>query len=352
MKVSFKRKISVVVVAILVMLGCIISTSSVKADGGVGLRMSPTDEQVTLQPGDSYTSSVKITLTGGNSESDFNYKASVSPFSVDGDNYQALNYSAKGSYNEIVDWITISNPTGAIKEGETVEVRFTINVPKDATPGGQYAAIILGSGDGARQTNGNVAVQSEYRMAYNIYATVAGDLKQTGSILDNHIDTFFLNPEIRATSTIENTGNVHANAEYTLKIFPLFSNEEVYTNEENPATWVIMPGTKRFISQTWNGIDDQPEVPMVGIFRAEQTVKIFGETSTTSKIVVVCPMWLLLVIVFVIVFIVTWLIMRSKNRKAAAKGKGKSSSNSSSTHAATSEKLEKSDKPEPKPDTE
>ena len=59
------------------------------------------------------------------------------------------------------------------------------------------------------------------------------------------------------------------------------------------------------------------DLPMVGIFRAKQTVKIFGETSVVEKTIIVCPLWLLFVIVLAIVMILIWLAMRSKARKRA-----------------------------------
>ena len=59
------------------------------------------------------------------------------------------------------------------------------------------------------------------------------------------------------------------------------------------------------------------DTPSIGIYRVVETVSLFGESTSTERIVVVCPLWLILVIVFAIVFIVVWLIIRSKKRKHA-----------------------------------
>ena len=60
---------------------------------------------------------------------------------------------------------------------------------------------------------------------------------------------------------------------------------------------------------TWN------EAPLVGVFKAVQTIKFAGETSKVEKIVIVCPLWLLFVIVAAVIFILIWIFARNKKRK-------------------------------------
>ena len=112
-----------------------------------------------------------------------------------------------------------------------------------------------------------------------------------------------------ATSIVENTGNTHANAEYVLQVYPLFGNEEVYTNEENPMTLTILPETQRFNTVTW------PNAPHLGIFRVKQTVTIFGETSVTEKVVFLCPIWFMFIVLAIIFCAIFWIITRIRARK-------------------------------------
>ena len=56
-------------------------------------------------------------------------------------------------------------------------------------------------------------------------------------------------------------------------------------------------------------------LPLVGIFRAKQTVKIFGEISIVEKTVIVCPIWLLFVIIFAIAAIIIYIVAKARKRK-------------------------------------
>ena len=108
---------------------------------------------------------------------------------------------------------------------------------------------------------------------------------------------------------MKNDGNVHTDAEYTLQVWPLFSDEEIYTNEEEPETSMVMPGTERYHAKTVT-------TPSFGIFRVTQTVKIFGETSVVEKTVIICPLWLLFLILFVIIGLIIWIFAKvKKNNK-------------------------------------
>ena len=88
----------------------------------------------------------------------------------------------------------------------------------------------------------------------------------------------------------------------------MFSNEELYTNEEDPEKILVLPGVTKYHEQEYN-------LPSIGIFRAKQTVKIFGEESIVEKTIIVCPLWLLFIIVFAIVMLIIWLVLKAKNRK-------------------------------------
>ena len=143
-----------------------------------------------------------------------------------------------------------------------------------------------------------------YAAIDNCDAGLAGNVR----IIENKIPTFLLAPPLTTTSLVENDSNIHIDATYTLQVYSFFTGEEVYSNEEDPMTSIIMPETSRFKAQTWE------HTPILGIFRVRQTIKVYDQESVEEKIVIICPLWLILLVLFAITMTIFWLRSRAKNR--------------------------------------
>ena len=274
------------------------------------LQISPTKQKVSLEPGTSYVSSMKVQNIG---EGKFSYTVEAVPYSVVDDDY-TQNYNNVGTYSQIANWITFDEKTqkGTLGPNESIDVSFTVNVPKDAPAGGQYAAIMASTGDGSSEANN---VRTINRVGMIFYASIAGETRKTGSVVSNSIPSIIFNPPVTVTSLVENTGNVEATAEYTFKIWPLFDKETIYNNEDNKGSLDIMPDTRRFGTMSWDG------APKLGIFWVEQTISFLGQVSTNKKLVFICPLWLLFIIFAIIFFMIFWLISRARSRKQDKSGR-------------------------------
>jgi len=277
------------------------------------MTVSPPYQKMILSPGETYHNSLLVS-NSTNSTRDLKYSVEVGSFSQSktdesSDDYGSISHINVTSYNQIMDWIKLDNTSGILAPGEKTTLNYTIEVPEDAPAGGQYATILVVDETTSDQpVGGNISIGQKFQFASIIYAEVAGETREEGSIIDNSIPSFLLNGPLQASSMVKNNGNVHTDAEYTLQVWPLFSNEEICTNEEKSESSLILPETERIHIQTC-------ELPSVGIFHAKQTVKIFGETSIVEKTIIMCPLWLLFVIIFALVLIVFWLIARFKAHK-------------------------------------
>lgn len=290
----------------------VFSTIGVLAEGNSStLMVSPPNQEIILIPGETYDGSIKVS-NSNEAENDLVYSVSVGTFgqkkSDDSeDDYGTVDMETVTSYNQMMDWIKLGKENGVVAPNESDVVPFSIVVPADAPAGGQYATINIQDDTKRGDTNGNVTIESKARIASIIYAEVAGETRDEGVILENDIPSLLLNNTLEAGSMVRNNGNVHTDAEYILQVWPLFSDEEVCTNEEEPETSLVLPETEKYHTETC-------QLPSVGIFRAKQTVKIFGEESTVEKMVIVCPIWLLFIIFFVVAGLVIWIVMRVKAR--------------------------------------
>ncbi|MBQ1298546.1 hypothetical protein IIY24_01780 [Candidatus Saccharibacteria bacterium] len=286
----------------------------VLAEGGEAsesLVFGPTSQRITLEPGETYRGSVYISNPAYSTE-DAKYALSVVPYGVSNENYDPV-FDQMTSYTQIVDWITLDETEGSVRPNEKKDIGFTVSVPEDAPAGGQYATIMaqdmthLGE-----EINGEVlAISNITAIGSIVVADVSGETRDEGEILENTIPSFLFSNQLTTGARVKNEGNVHTNAKYILQVWPLFSDEEICTNEEEPDSEIILPETEKYHTQECN-------LPSIGIFRAKQTVDIFGEISIAEQTVFICPLWLLFVIILAIVLIIMWLVMKSRVRKKAS----------------------------------
>lgn len=308
MKKTRKTLLKTIVGGILSLILCFSSVVGAFADGRFSV--SPMNQKIVLTPGETYNGSFRIVNPGSNT-TDFKYKAEVTPFYVDED-YHVI-YENNGDYTQMVNWMTIDNKEGTIAPNNVVELHFSIDVPKNAPAGGQYAAITVSSDNNGEALQDGLNIDRTYSIAHIIYAEIAGTTRRGGEIFNANVQGFILDGDISGVSSIRNDGNVHGTAKYTLQIWPLFSGEEVYTNEESPMEKTVLPGRTLTSSIAWEG------TPIVGIFNVKYTVDFEGVTTEVSKMVIKCPVWLLLIIIIIIVGIVVWIVFRSKSRKKTEK---------------------------------
>ncbi len=314
----YKKTIKNTILLLLaILLLPIVSASAVFANNDTSMFVSPTYQNMILIPGESYKSSIEVS-NPDSMERNLHYSVTIGSFSQvnDGssnDDYGNFDVSSVSQFNQIMDWITLDRSSGVVEPNHKDEIGFTISVPENAPAGGQYATIIVSNDTEKMEASGNgVGVQSTFQLASIIYAEVIGDTDKSADILENSIPSFMSTGPLTATAMVQNNGNVHTDAKFTLQVWPLFSDEEICTNEEDPDTSFVLPKTSRFHSSTCN-------LPLFGIFRAKQTVRIFGEESVVEKTIIVCPIWLLFIILFVIILFVVWILTRTKSKKSSKK---------------------------------
>lgn len=269
------------------------------------IQITPAKVELDLEPGKVTTMKFKVQNTGAK---EFEYQVFASPYSVSNEKYEQ-DFSAENKYTYLAKWIKFSEESGKIAPDGEEEITVTVEVPKDVPAGGQYAAIFarMIEPESENDTTGITALKQVGMLIYS--TNVDGNTRETGNIVEAKVPSFMFAPPIKATSVVENTGNVHADATYIMQVYPLFGDEEVYTNEENPEKRTILPETRRLNTLTWDG------APQLGIFKVKQTVKFLDEVKEIEKVVFICPIWFLLIILVLIFLAVFWIVSRTRGRK-------------------------------------
>lgn len=322
---KYKKIFSGLVGAVMMLVGVMLPYEAASA-----FTVSPQKQEYVLAPGQSVTGEVKATNQVG-AEGDFYYIAEVVPYSVSDDGKYSPDFDATNDHTDIVNWVTMSDDDesgvkevhGVLEPGESKSAYYTITVPKDARGGGQYFAVrVKNDIDAARKAeeDDDVVIKEVVGIVSLVFVEVSGDIIVKGEITDNNVPSFVLTPPITTSFVVKNEGNTHALISYYMQVFPLFSDEEIYTTEEDMNSSYVLPGASRIITQSWEN------TPAVGIFKVRQTVyydSLDSEPSVTEKMVIVCPVWLLFVIFFIIAAIVIWIVMRvrarGKNKKSEKK---------------------------------
>ena len=284
-----------------------------------GIFVSPMSQNIILTPGEIYTGTVSVSNTSSSQTA--KYTAKIGPYtrvkdtSISNDDYGGFDVNTITNNNAILNWTKIDKTGSDLNPNEKDIITYTIDVPKDAPAGAQYFAILIAKKENENSDNTNnsnkvgASITSEFQLVSTIYANVAGETVEKGSISENNMPSVLTTNKLEATSMVRNDGNIYTDATYTLQVWPLTSDEELCTNEEKAETSMILPNTERYHVQTCN-------LPAVGIFRAKQVVKIFGEESVLEKTIFVCPVWLMILAVVIVVAIITAIIIIIKKNKA------------------------------------
>ena len=269
----------------------------------------PMSQNFSLNPGETTTGSITI-VNPVNSTNDFSYSISVSPYNVIGEDYQA-DITTVSAYSKIAEWITISEPTGSIAPNEAREVEFTITIPEDARPGGQYAAIMVSS-DQSKQDSEGVSINNVFALASIVYADIAGEVTHEGSIIENNVPEFSVTTPVSVSALLDNRGNVHETAIFALNVRNAVTGEQIFPTDEdqnNHFSEIVMPETTRLINRN---IDN---LPVLGIVKVEQTIYYNNEVSTVTKDIIICPIWFFCLVLLVIASIIGFIVFSARHHR-------------------------------------
>lgn len=278
------------------------------ANSSSPLAVSPGLIEVALTPGEVYEGDFSV-LNPATADVVSRYSISAAPLNFFDESYTPT-FSDPSDYNQIVDWIEIESPKGELAPQEKRTVHYKITVPADAPAGGQYASFLVAAEDtGSSDQTESVAVSAKSQIAILLYSTVAGETREEGTVIENNVSFFYLDRPIKTSSLVINSGNVHIPAKYTLRVYPLFSSEEIYTNEESPKISSVIPDTTLYNEKVWE------DTPLLGIYRIEQEIDFADKYSVKSTIALVAPTWFVVLVLLFLAAVIYAFVDRAKKRK-------------------------------------
>ena len=171
---------------------------------------------------------------------------------------------------DVVTWTLVSPKEFILEPGGLQRVRFIIDVPPDAAPGGHYLSI-LASLDVSGAGPGGVSVG--HRVGALILLRVAGEVKEDLRVAAFTGPGFAARGPVTFDLLARNWGNVHLRPAGVVTVGNMFGDEvaRMPIQKEN-----ILPGSERSFAVTWDA------GWQIGSFTAEY-VGIYGAQNTVVK---------------------------------------------------------------------
>ncbi|OGY99346.1 MAG: hypothetical protein A2945_00700 [Candidatus Liptonbacteria bacterium RIFCSPLOWO2_01_FULL_52_25] len=222
-----------------------------RAQETLTLTVTPPFFELNVSPGEYWASAVKIVNTN---PGDLPVYAVLMDFEAQGEEGRGkfLPIAPQEGAPSLASWITL--PAGSefvVPKGQSQEIPFALRVPQDASPGGHYAAILVGTRP-FEGTPGSVVRVSSY-VASLFLVRVAGDVSEIGDIREFSTDAqLYFTPNVGFTMRFENNGNVHLRPEGTVLIYNMWGIERGRI-ELGDVTGNVLPGTLRKFNFAWNG---------------------------------------------------------------------------------------------------
>ncbi|MHB8793748.1 MAG: COG1470 family protein [Thermoleophilia bacterium] len=270
--------------------------------------ISPTKVELEIKPGESAEREIAVANRTG---STITIEFSMEDFEGSTDPSQAtVFFGDEDSSWGARKWLEPELASIVLKQGETVTFRTKINVPKNAEPGGHYAALFAFSTYETEDESGT-AINITSRVGTLFLIKVAGTAVETGNLSKPEISTFSEYGPIDIGLIFNNEGNIHLKPSGRVIITNILGQSvaEIAVPE-----WVVLPESSRRNMIKWDSHY------LFGRYTARAEI---GYTSDGAAIIQSTNFWVIpwkfvlaiaLGIGLFIAFI-SWLVRRKRGRR-------------------------------------
>ncbi len=208
--------------------------------------ISPPLFRVSLTPGETWKSTVRISQTGETPKKFYVETANllVKSGGIQNDEGFVPIFEKDSTIkaNSLSGWIDLTEINGntiKINALGFYDIPFAIHIPKDAPPGDHYAAILVGEQPLEQKQESQISTSATFTA--QLFIRVAGDVIERGTLREFSITkSMFRDPkEIAMQLKIENTGNVHLRPEGSVTISNWWGDERIKIDLRNIG--VILP---------------------------------------------------------------------------------------------------------------
>jgi hypothetical protein len=220
-----------VLILLAVAIATVIPATALKVDGA---RIA-----LTVDPGQSVTAPIGISLGENEAEADFAIDVLGFGQSVADGTYTGLEASEDTSPYSARTFISIDKPTVHLKPGERADVTATISVPSGTSEGGRYAIILVHPAT----TSSGAPAAFATAVAIPVLLTIQdGKIDEKGEIIAVDTSSVEIGKPFTVTAAMWNSGNYHYYGIVSNVTITDSTGKEVTSVKTSPMSRAIIPG--------------------------------------------------------------------------------------------------------------
>ncbi|HEX7456125.1 MAG TPA: hypothetical protein VF303_01500 [Candidatus Nanoarchaeia archaeon] len=289
----------------------------------IGIQISAPIYNFGIDPGGSAQEIIKVKNVSNSTQTFYPEVFDFRPIGETGAPEFILNSDQEDRYTySLASWVQISKAGITLKSNESTALNFTINVPKDAEPGGRYAGILFGTSPPKPQGT-QIAISN--KVGSLILVRISGDAKELANLKEfSTPSNFYENPPVDFLVRVENKGNVHFKPKGTIEVKDTFGRK-VATLDVNEKNGNVLPESIRRFDKSSDGLTWKPSGFTVGRYTANVllTYGDSGKQINGSTTFWVLPWKILLVVGLGVIILILLLILLLKkyNRWVVSRAK-------------------------------
>lgn len=287
------------------------------------LSVTPTLFEMSAIPEQSWKSQIKVI---NSNKHPLTVYAEVRNFAPRGELGEGKFIPVYESFTEgstLAEWVTITHEAIVIPPETSQTIPFTVQVPKDASPGGHFAAIMIGTRPPEKKERLQLSTSQVVTSLF--FVRVAGDVVEEGFIRDFTTEKRFVDsPKATFSLRFENKGNVHIQPQGSIEITNMWGKERgVIPINHQTHFGNVLPNSIRKFEFTWKG---ESTITDIGRYKAVVTLgygvdeRKFQTSTTYFYVVPVKPLLMVLGSALFIIFFISWCIRTYVRRMLALSG--------------------------------
>ncbi len=239
------------------------------AQNSLTLSVTPPLFQLSAVPEQVWQSSIKVINSNSFPITIYANPVDFAPIGEEGHGQFIPLLESEAEGQTLAEWITVSKEAIVIPPESSHEISFMVSVPKDAAPGGHFAAILIGTKP--PENDNTMAVRTAQVVSSLFFLSIDGDVVEKASVREFSVnDSFVGEPQANFLLRFQNDGNVHIRPQGEIKIFNMWGKERgVIPINHGSHFGNVLPGTIRKFDFSWTG---ESSLSDIGRYKAVVTL--------------------------------------------------------------------------------